>query len=115
MLNFVMYVGCFQDTGMYCIGYHNYCSVFQFYVYFVHVYILNVCSFLYLNFTLNSIISRPSTFICYCTKKCLHFYHLTLLTPCQICTKLANLVLCDITLVGFPENSPLFQCDIVNT
>ena len=28
-------------------------------------------------------------------------------TPCQICTKLVNLVLCDITLVGFPENSLL--------
>jgi len=28
-------------------------------------------------------------------------------TPCQICTKMASLVLCDITLTGFPENSPL--------
>ena len=104
-----MYVGCFQDTGIYCIGYHNYCSVFQFYVYFVHVYILNVCSFLYLNFfyiKFNYIKTQHRHTLLY--KEMSTFLPLDSFTPCQICTKLANFVLCDITLVGFPENSPLW-------
>jgi len=50
VLTFVNYVGCFQGTGMYCIGYCNHHFTFQFYVYFVHSYILNICLCLYFNY-----------------------------------------------------------------
>jgi len=50
VLTFVNYVGCFQGTGMYCIGYCNDHFTFQFYVYFVHSYILNICLCLYFNY-----------------------------------------------------------------
>jgi len=47
---FVNYIGCLQGTGMYCIGYCNHHFTFQFYVYFVHSYILNICLCLYFKY-----------------------------------------------------------------
>ena len=49
-LTFVKYVSCYQATGRYCNGYHIYGFSFQFYVYFVHLYILNICACLYFNY-----------------------------------------------------------------
>jgi len=50
VLTFVNYVVCLQGTGTYCIGYCNHHFTFQFYVYFVHSYILNICLCLYFNY-----------------------------------------------------------------
>jgi hypothetical protein len=50
VLTFIDYIGCLQGTGTYCIGYCNHHFIFQFYVYFVHSYILNICFCLYFNY-----------------------------------------------------------------
>jgi hypothetical protein len=50
VLTFVNYVVCLQGTGTYCISYCNHHFTFQFYVYFVHSYILNICLCLYFNY-----------------------------------------------------------------
>jgi len=85
VLIFVNYIGCCQAAGSYCIGYCDY--GFSVLYIFVNLCIFNVCfSCLYFNsfniFFLHyfPVYLYPSHVYTFCTKKCLHFKHLTFCT-----------------------------------
>jgi hypothetical protein len=83
-------------------------------------YLTKATFFKYVGFFKDTVYQGPAHLYSHCTKKCLHFNHLTLLHHISCVKKVTDLVLWCTRLVWFPDDVPLLaktcrniQCHIV--